>query len=78
MTKVTAVVNQEQLQRVLDWAQSLFPVSDHWEEDTLCICLPNHTKTQGIIKVTCEKFTWLVEVDKEFKEALDEAIKHGI
>lgn len=65
------------LGKVLDWAQSKFPVSSEWDDDGLWIYLPGHNDWQGMIQILCDMngCKWTVVVDIEFKDELLDAVR---
>jgi len=72
------VTNEKTLGKVLDWAQSKFPVKSEWDlldgVDSLWIYLPGHNDHQGIVQVICGKTDWTVVVDTCFKDELLDAV----
>jgi hypothetical protein len=68
------VKTEEDLGKILDWAQSKFPVDSKWDNldgtESLWIYLPGHNEWQGIVQVICGEKDWTVVVDVEFAEEL--------
>ena len=48
-----------------------FPVNDAWEGDSLFIYLPNHTETQGVVEIACNKSNWTIHIDPEFESQIE-------
>jgi hypothetical protein len=73
------VTDEKTLGKVLDWAQSKFPVSSKWDNlngtESLWIYFPGHNEWQGMVQVICGKTDWTVVVDIEFKDELLDAVR---